>query len=182
MNTRHIDGVSSIHHVALLTHHITMLNIASIRTLEVGPIVNVLPLLLHHVIARIVQSRNPRISGIVGLRSLLVHTSLIELKSRLEKHGEQVNEILGATQTSNLLLILLVPLFLLGPSINELFISDESHFLWVAVLHIESILTLEEYISCKIFCHLALVLFLKVNKGLLSARNDLNLCHISLTC
>jgi len=64
----------------------------------------------------------------------------------------------------------------------QLLISDLPHFLWVAVLHIESVLALEEHIASKLLGCLALILLLKVHEGLLSSWNDHNLGDVSLTC
>lgn len=86
-----------------------------------------------------------------------------------------------AIQTSNLSLILLVSLFILSSFVNQLLISDKSHLFWIAVLNIQSELRLEQYIASKIFCHLALILLLKIDEGLLSIRNDLNLSNLTLT-
>ena len=111
-----------------------------------------------------------------------LRASLVELEGRLEKHGEQINEVLRATQASQLLLVTLALLLLHGSLVDDLFISDESHLLGVAVLNIQSILRLEQHISCKILRHLALVLLLEVHKGLLGSMNDLDLRDFTLAC
>lgn len=75
---------------------------------------------------------------------------------------------------------MLVLLLVLGSFVNELLVSDESHLFGIAVLNIESKLRLEEHITSKVFGHLALVLLLKVDEGLLSIRNDLDLRNFTL--
>lgn len=65
--------------------------------------------------------------------------------------------------------------------INDFFISNWSHFFRIAVLNIESILTFEKYISCKIFSHLALILFFKIYKSLLSSIDNVYSIDLSLT-
>ena len=105
---------------------------------------------------------------------------MVELESWLQKHRQQVDQILRATETSDLLLILLVSFLLLGLSVNELFISDEPHLFGIAILDIKSILTLEKHIPGKVLGHLALILLLKVDEGLLGSRNNLDLRHFSL--
>lgn len=120
--------------------------------------------------------------GIVErLRSPLLATrTLVELECWLQKHGEQVDQVLRAVEAGNLSLVLLVLPLVLGSLVHELLISYESHFLWVAVFNVESILRLKKHITSKVFGHLALILLFEVHKGLLGARNDLNLCDFSL--
>jgi len=77
-------------------------------------------------------------------------------------------------------LILLVLFLFLSSLVDNLFVSNETHLLWVAVLNIESKLGLEQHISSKVFGHLALVLLVKVHEGLLGTRNNLDFCDISL--
>ena len=77
-------------------------------------------------------------------------------------------------------MILLILLSFLSPAVKELLVSDGSHLLGVAVLHIESILTLEEYIPRKIFSHAALILFFEVDEGLLSAWYHVNSADFAL--
>ena len=95
LNTSHVHWVASVHHVLLLTHHVSVaILITSVRrTLEVGPVVHILPLLI---VASTVQSGNPWVVRVVGLRALLIVHTLVELESRLQEHGEQVDQILGA--------------------------------------------------------------------------------------
>lgn len=95
---------------------------------------------------------------------LLTTRTLIELKCWLQQHGEQVNQVLRTIEACYLSLVLLVLLLILSSLIHKLLISNESHFLWVAVFHVESILRLEEHIASKVFGHLALVLLLEVQR------------------
>lgn len=62
----------------------------------------------------------------------------------------------------------------------QLLISYLPHLLWIAVLNVESILTLEEDVTSKLFGSLALILLFEVDKGLLSPWNNHDLCYLSL--
>lgn len=101
----------------------------------------------------------------------IVHT---HLESRFQKHGQQVDEVLRPTHIGNLSLALLVAFPLLCTLVEDFFVANRAHLLGIAVLYIESILTLEEDISGKLFGQLALVLLLEVHESLLGARNDLD--------
>ena len=80
-----------------------------------------------------------------------------------------------------LCLHLLIFFSILSFFIYDFLISNWPHFFWIAVFYIKSILTFEKYISCKIFCHLALILFFKINKSLLSSINNVYSIYFSLT-
>lgn len=75
----------------------------------------------------------------------------------------------------------MVALPLLGSLVVELLISDLPHLLWIAVLDVEGVLAFEEDISRELFRCLALILLLKIDKGLLSARDHHHLGDLSLT-
>ena len=87
-----------------------------------------------------------------------------------------------AVETLNLLLVLLILLSFLSLAVKELLVSDGSHLLGIAILNIESILTLEEHIPCKIFSHAALILFFEVDEGLLSAWDHVHSADLALAC
>jgi hypothetical protein len=91
---------------------------------------------------------------------------LIELEGRLQEKSQEVNEVLGSIETSNLSLSLLVLFSVLSPLVEDLLISDLPHLLWVAIFNIESIIALEENILRKLFGQLALILLLKVDESL----------------
>ena len=78
-------------------------------------------------------------------------------------------------QALNLCLGLLVLFTLLCLLVEDLLVSDLSHFLWIAILDVEWILLLEKDISSKLFGSLALILLLEVDEGLLFAWHDLDL-------
>lgn len=109
-----------------------------------------------------------------GTGPILVASSLVELESWLEEKSQEIYQVLGPIETSNLGLSLLVLLSFLGPLVEDLLISDLSHLLGVAVFNIESIVALEEDILRKLFGQLALVLLLKVDEGLGGSRNNLD--------
>ena len=64
----------------------------------------------------------------------------------------------------------------------NLFIAYRAHLLGIAILYVESILTLEEYISRELLGKLALILFLEVDEGLLSSWDHLDTRDFTLTC
>ena len=141
-----------------------------------------LHLVLHHLLIDATVHDSWRSSAhlaVQGLRTSLV--ALVELEGWLEEHRQQVDQVLRTVQTGDLSLLLLVLLLFLSALVDDLFVSDEPHLFWVAVLNVESILRLEEYIPCEVFSHLALVLFFKVDECLLSSRDDLDVRHFSLT-
>lgn len=76
--------------------------------------------------------------------------------------------------------MLLVLFLFLSTLVDDLFVSDCSHFLGVAVLNVKSKLTLEQHVASKVFGELALVLLVEVDKGLLRSWNDLDLGYIPL--
>jgi hypothetical protein len=106
--------------------------------------------------------------------------ALVEVEGWFEEKCEKVDQVLLASKTSQLSLSLLVLLLVLGLFVKELLIPDLAHLFGVAVLNVQSILRLEEDILCEFSCKLALVLLLKVDEGLLSARNDLDLIYFTL--
>ena len=75
---------------------------------------------------------------------------------------------------------MLVLFSLLCLLVEDLLVPDLSHFLWIAVFDIECILLFEKDISGKLFGNFALVLLLKVDKGLLRSGNDLDLGNFTL--
>ena len=106
-------------------------------------------------------------------------TSIVEVESRLEKESQKIDKILRTVQALNLGLSLLVLFALLSLLVEDLLVSDLSHFLWIAILDVEWILLLEKDISCKLFGSLALILLLEVDEGLLGAWHDLDLGHFT---
>lgn len=76
----------------------------------------------------------------------------------------------------------MIALPLLSSFVEDLLIADGTHLLGIAILNVESILTLEEHISCELLCQLTLVLLLKVDEGLLSTWDDFDPGDLSLTC
>jgi hypothetical protein len=64
----------------------------------------------------------------------------------------------------------------------DLLVADGAHLLGVTILYIESILTLEEYISCKLFGKFALILLLEIDEGLLSTRDHFDARNLALAC
>ena len=108
-------------------------------------------------------------------------TVLIELEGWLEEKSQQVNEILRAVQTRDLSLTLLIAFAILCFLVMNFFITDRTHLFWIAVLNVESILTLEEDVTCKFFGHFALVLLLEIDEGLLSVSDNVYAADFSLT-
>jgi hypothetical protein len=157
-----------------------------IWSLEVAPVVLVPWLLLHLEVLVLASSKLIHLHALtIVLRgmhrvqrvrpSLLVGSaSVVELEGGLEQERQQVDQVLRAIETGDLCLILLAFLSLLSLPVVELLVSYCSHLLWIAVLDVESVLTLEEYVPGKVFGHPALILLFEVDKGLLSARNNLN--------
>jgi hypothetical protein len=82
---------------------------------------------------------------------------------------------LGSVKTSNLSLSLLVLFSILSSFVEDLLISDLSHFFWVAILYIESVVAFEKDIFGELLCLFALVLLLKIDEGLLGSRDNLDL-------
>ena len=99
---------------------------------------------------------------------------LVQLEGGLEQESQQVDQVLRTIETGDLGLVLL------GSLVVDLLVSDGPHLFGVAVLHVESVLALEEYISSKLLGQLALVLLLKVDEGLLSALDDVASAHFTL--
>ena len=106
-------------------------------------------------------------------------SSIVKVESRLEKKSQKIDKILRTVQALNLGLGLLVLFTLLCLLVEDLLVSDLSHFLWIAILDVEWILLLEKDISSKLFGSLALILLLEVDEGLLSAWHDLDLGHFT---
>ena len=164
-----------------MTHANVVATITVVRTLEVGPVILVAVPLLH---AQLVWHRGHILSTtahwsidskvVHGSRSILISSILVELECRLQKKSQEINEVLGAIETSNLSLSLLVLFSVLSPLVEDLLISDLPHLLWVAIFNIESIIALEEDILRKLFCQLALVLLLEIDEGLGGSRDDLD--------
>ena len=164
-----------------MTHANVVATITVVRTLEIGPVILVAIPLLH---AQLVWHRGHILSTtahwsidskvVHGSRSILISSILVELECRLQEKSQEINEVLGAIETSNLSLSLLVLFSVLSPLVEDLLISDLPHLLWVAIFNIESIIALEEDILRKLFCQLALVLLLEVDEGLSGSRDDLN--------
>lgn len=120
-----------------------------------------------------------RIHRVTSSLLAIVHT---HLECRFQKHSQQVNEILGSTHVGKLSLALLTAFPLLSTLVEDLLIANGTHFFWIAVLYIESILTLEKDIPCELLGQLALVLFLEVDESLLGVRNDLDSRDFTLAC
>lgn len=164
-----------------MTHANVVATITVVRTLIVCPVILVAIPLLH---AQLVWHRGHILSTtahwsidskvVHGSRSILISSILVELECRLQEKSQEINEVLGAIETSNLSLSLLVLFSVLSPLVEDLLISDLPHLLWVAIFNIESIIALEEDILCKLFCQLALVLLLEVDEGLGGSRYDLD--------
>ena len=164
-----------------MTHANVVATITVVRTLEIGPVILVAIPLLH---AQLVWHRGHILSTtahwsidskvVHGSRSILISSILVELECRLQEKSQEINEVLGAIETSNLSLSLLVLFSVLSPLVEDLLISDLPHLLWVAIFNIESIITLEEDILRKLFCQLALILLLEVDEGLGGSRDDLD--------
>jgi len=172
----------------MLMSHVVILVITSVAwTLVIAPVVNISLLTL--MLSLMVEASSIHTTSLTTTKasierlrsSLLATRTLIELESRFEQHSEQINQVLRAIETGYLCLVLLILLLVLRSLVHKLFISNESHLFWVAVLNIEGILRLEQHIASKVFCHFALILLLEVNKSLLGSRNDLNFGYFSLT-
>ena len=192
-----IGGVMTIHHMVLSIHVSRAFSVCSlvehvvslVGTLIVAAIVHIpillkTTLLIVEVAATILLETWPvsKMIVVVDAATSLLARSLIELEGRLEQKSQKIDKILGAVQTCNLRLVLLISLSILSPLVVKLLISDLPHLLWVAVLDVESILGLEEDISGKLLRSLTLVLLFEIDEGLLSVWNDLNLGHLSLAC
>jgi hypothetical protein len=108
------------------------------------------------------------------VRPSLLAVLISEIESWLQKQGEDVDDVLRTVQVGDLSLILLVLPFIHSSFVTNLFISKHPHFFRVAVFSVESIRRLEESIPGKLFCKFAVVLLLKVHKGLLGSWNDLD--------
>ena len=155
-------------------HIVAMATITVVRTLVVSPVILVAVVPLLH--AQLVWHRghlstiathwsiNSKV--VLGSRSILISSILVELEGRLQEKSQKVNEVLGSIETSNLSLSLLVLFSVLSPLVEDLLISDLPHLLWVAIFNIESIIALEENILRKLFGQLALILLLKVDESL----------------
>ena len=172
MLLRHV-ATTSTHRVVTHANVVIATITVVVGTLEVSPVILVAVPLLH---AQLVRHRGHVLpttahwsvdSKVVhGSRSILISSILVELEGRLQEKSQEVNEVLGAIETSNLSLSLLVLFSVLSPLVEDLLISDLPHLLWVAIFNIESIIALEENILCKLFGQLALVLLLEVDEGL----------------
>lgn len=176
-----------LRHVATWTHRVVthanvVATITVVRTLEVSPMILVAIPLLH---AQLVWHRCHILSAtthwsidskvVHRSRSILISSILVELECWLKEKSQEINQVLGAIETSNLSLSLLVLFSVLSPLVEDFLISDLSHLLWVAIFNIESIIALEEDILSKLFCQLALVLLLEVDEGLGGSRDYLDL-------
>ena len=106
---------------------------------------------------------------------MLITLILVKVEGWLQHESEQVDEVLGAVEASDLSLGLLVLLSVLRLLVEDLLIADLPHLLWVAVLNIEGVVALEEDVFGELFGSLALVLLLKVDEGLLGSRDNLDL-------
>ena len=73
----------------------------------------------------------------------------------------------------------LILLSFLSSLVIQLFISDLSHLLWIAVLDIKGILALEQNVSSKLFRNLALILLFNFDEGLLCSLNHDDSSHFS---
>lgn len=98
----------------------------------------------------------------------------------LKESCQEVDEVLGATQISDLFLIFLVAFFVLSLLVVVFLVSDVAHLFGVAILDKQWILRFEKHIFGELLGILTLVLFLKVNESLLRVLDDLNLRHFSL--
>ena len=198
------------HHLLLLSHHLSAHD-GSIRHPLHHWLTSVahswvhLSLLVMVVVAILLSLVEPLLATLIGahlviLMMIVVGTTSIihlgvhrmtpsllmaldtHLESRFEKHGQQIDQILGTTHVGKLRLTLLIALPLLSSFVMNLFIAYRAHLLGIAVLHVESILTLEEYISRELLGKLALILFLEVDEGLLSSRDHLDTRDFTLAC
>jgi hypothetical protein len=106
---------------------------------------------------------------------VLIALVLVKVEGWLQQESQQVNEVLGAVETSDLSLGLLVLLSVLSLLVEDLLIADLPHLLGVAVLNIEGVVALEEDVFGELFGSLALVLLLEVDESLLGSRDNLDL-------
>lgn len=186
-------SVLVVHHLlVVVVLHVVVVPVVRIGTLEVAPVVLVPWLLLHLEVLVLATSELVHLQALTivlrgvhrveGVRaSLLVGSaSVVELEGGLEEECQEVDEVLRAIETGNLCLILLILLSLLSLPVVELFISDRPHLLWVAVLHVESVLALEEYVSGEVFGQSTLVLLLEVDEGLLRALDHVDSADFTL--
>lgn len=156
-----IDGIVSV----LLVHHLLMMVVLSvvvvammvlvvlivvlIWALEVAPVVLVPRLLLLHLVVLVLASGKlvhlealtiglRGMCRVEGMRASLRagSASIVELEGGLEEKSQQVDQVLRAVETGDLCLILLILLPFLSFPVVKLFISDGSHLLWIAVLHV----------------------------------------------
>jgi len=114
--------------------------------------------------------------------SVVVGLAVVELESGLQKHSEQVNQVLRAVKTSKLDLTRLVFLALLCLLVINLLISNGAHLFRVAILDVERILALEEDVTCELLGQLALVLLLEVHESLLRTVDECDTIHFALAC
>ena len=182
-----------MHHLlVMVVLRVVVVAMMRIWSLEVAPVVLVPWLLLHLEVLVLASSKLIHLHALaIVLRgmhrvqrvrpSLLVGSdSVVELEGGLEQERQQVDQVLRAIETGDLCLILLVFLSLLSLSVVELLVSYCSHLLWIAVLDVESVLTLEEYVPGKVFGHPALILLFEVDEGLLCALDHVHTTHLTL--
>lgn len=93
----------------------------------------------------------------------------------LQKHREDVNDVLGPIQVCQLSLLPLSLSLLHGKLVLQFLSSNDAHFLGIAVLGVERVEGFEESVTGKLLGKSAVILLVKVHESLLSARNDLDL-------
>ena len=76
----------------------------------------------------------------------------------------------------------MISLAILRFLVVNLLIADGAHFLRIAILDVERVLTLEEHIPGEFLCHLALVLLLEVDESLLRAGHYVHATDLTLAC
>lgn len=97
---------------------------------------------VHLIVSAVMTSR-------LGVRPSLISVWLLELESRLQKHREDINDVLGTLHALYLSLSLLILPSLLSLLVNVLFGPHRSHLFWIAVLSIERIRRFEESVLRK---------------------------------
>lgn len=168
------DHGSSLNHLTLRVHSSSLSS--GLQILSVPHV-----LIIHHSILATLTRRSLSIH-VARLRASILEIVevAVHLEGRLQQHRQQVDDVLRATETCDLSLVLAILLLLLSSLVVDLLIANGPHLLGVAILSVQRILSFEQHVSRVFFGNFALVLLLEVDEGLLGSRDHFDTVYFTL--